>query len=648
MSGFLADLFRDQAPEARGHFVTNNPGNKETLLAREAIQNSWDAALELAFANKTTPRLSMKFEFLELTGDEKNSVIETLGLEELAKRADVPKWRENKFPNPSNAFRFMQENTPLKVLKVTEFGTVGMYGPWTWAPGADGKPGLPDEESSKMLLALLSVGGGGGPSNAPRGGSYGYGKAGLLSASATKTVIAYSCFKENITEESITRRLYGVSYWGGHRVNNNKFNGFGHFGDQRNGKITLPFENDEADRVAQLLGMNVRDGSSSDHWGTSFLLIEPTISPKELNTAIERSWWPAQEKHKDGFDIEIVDYDQTQIKMDPRGNQPELLPYIRAYEIIHNGKSAIRPEETAHHNWAPKKDYMGVRGGQTSMGTITLTADSESWSFPEPTPGMTPRSLVALIREPRMTTQYFDAGPGVQRQVRGVFLADVAFDSYLRRVEPPMHDDWNDNNPEKGLEGEPKQLAKAIKKFVKGQVTTFRNELRPPKPRNDDIKLEKLSELMKNMFVVGRRNPKRPAPVVTIEPAAVEDQFKASKATVSIAGGCKFSLNDDALKEKPHLLIKGALPVRIIIKCGIFEDGNSLKSESWVPLELTSTLPSSFRMDASSNEHQLVIDGPLNIPLTVSVKSEPYDQDFTGAFDYKIQSQPVGTQKGEK
>jgi hypothetical protein len=117
---------------------------------------------------------------------------------------------------------------------------------------------------------------------------------------------------------------------------------------------------------------------------------------------------------------------------------------------------------------------------------------------------------------------------------------------------------------------------------------------------------------------------------------------------VSIAGGCKFSLNDDALKEKPHLLIKGALPVRIIIKCGIFEDGNSLKSESWVPLELTSTLPSSFRMDASSNEHQLVIDGPLNIPLTVSVKSEPYDQDFTGAFDYKIQSQPVGTQKGEK
>ena len=73
---------------------------------------------------------------------------------------------------------------------------------------------------SKMFLALISVGytvkGSGS------GGSYGYGKAGLIAGSSTRTVYAYSCFapqEDDVVDgKPVTRRFLGMSYWGQHSV----------------------------------------------------------------------------------------------------------------------------------------------------------------------------------------------------------------------------------------------------------------------------------------------------------------------------------------------------------------------------------------------------------------------------------------------
>ena len=77
-------------------------------------------------------------------------------------------------------------------------------------------------------LALVSLG---YTVKAPgAGGSYGYGKAGLIGASSTRTVIAYTCFKEREDDLGVTRRLLGMTYWGQHDVGGRSFTGFARLG----------------------------------------------------------------------------------------------------------------------------------------------------------------------------------------------------------------------------------------------------------------------------------------------------------------------------------------------------------------------------------------------------------------------------------
>lgn len=86
-----------------------------------------------------------------------------------------------------------------------------MYGPFIQA------------RSTKLFLALISVGY--TVKAVGSGGSYGYGKAGLITASATRTVLAYTCFREQADDPGVTRRLLGMTYWGQHEVVNS-FTGF--------------------------------------------------------------------------------------------------------------------------------------------------------------------------------------------------------------------------------------------------------------------------------------------------------------------------------------------------------------------------------------------------------------------------------------
>lgn len=647
VGGNLDALFRAKAPKAPGHLSINEPTDSSTLLAREAIQNSWDAALEL---DEKSPRMSLSFEFVALKGAKKKQVIKLLGLDDLKNRADVKKWESFKFPDPKKAFNFLEKNQPLRILKVIETGTTGMYGPWTWEPGFEENPGEVTDNPSKMMLALLSLGIPVHMEGVTRGGAFGHGKAGLLSASGTKTVIAYSCFKENLTEPGVTRRLYGVNYWGPHQVGPKHFIGFGHFGDQISENITLPFENEAADQVAETLGISKRNGNDPSNWGTSFLLVEPILEAKDLNAAIERSWWPAQEEHKKGFQIQTIDYDGTKINMDPLGNQPELAPYIRAYAIVKKAEKAELADGIERFRRPPDDTFRRI-GRPYSPGKLALVADPDGWSFPEPDE-TEPRSLVVLIRKPRMVTQYFDAGPGLQRQVRGTFLADDAYDAMLGETEPPMHDDWNERNPEKGLAGEPKDLAKKIKTYVKGQVSSFRNTLAPPRPPRDAYDLPEVRDLMKDLFVIGDGPPppppKRP-PLIHVEPAVIERSLhSAPPSEVYIGGGCQFSLNDEEIQKPKNsaLLVNGALPIQITVKCGFAEDGAPSKGGRWAVTNVISSLPAGFKV-ISSNQFELVITGSLRDPITIEVESEPYDQDYTASFDYKVGPQSSDEGKGQ-
>ena len=99
------------------------------------------------------------------------------------------------------------------------------------------------------------------------GGSYGYGKAGLIAGSAIRTVVAYTCFRERPDDPGVTRRLLGMTYWGQHEMGTDSFTGFARFGFYSDGWVR-PFENDEADMVAKSLGIKLRDPGDLDDLGT--------------------------------------------------------------------------------------------------------------------------------------------------------------------------------------------------------------------------------------------------------------------------------------------------------------------------------------------------------------------------------------------
>ena len=166
---------------------------------------------------------------------------------------------------------------PLRLLKITESGTTGMYGAFEGA-------------KSKMFLALISVGytvkGSGS------GGSYGYGKAGLIAGSSTRTVYAYSCFapqEDDVVDgKPVTRRFLGMSYWGQHSNGSGSFTGFARFGDDE-GEGVIPLVNEAADEMAERLGITNRDPANSSDFGTTFLLVDPVVERRTSTTRLNET-----------------------------------------------------------------------------------------------------------------------------------------------------------------------------------------------------------------------------------------------------------------------------------------------------------------------------------------------------------------------
>lgn len=196
LSGDVSKLFRNEPIEAPGILSVNKLPSDASMLAREVIQNSWDSGLEAQqdstqrstadrapdIEQLTYPGFDLVFEFQSVSGSRKKDLVSALALDELADRvtdceeqAATINDRNNirkvlGLPDQSCLDQLDDHTTPLKFLVITETGTTGMYGPW----GKD----------SRMYLALASLG------YTPKkegGGSFGYGKAGMIRGSATRT-----------------------------------------------------------------------------------------------------------------------------------------------------------------------------------------------------------------------------------------------------------------------------------------------------------------------------------------------------------------------------------------------------------------------------------------------------------------------------
>lgn len=523
LSGDIAKLFRHETPKSPGVFAFGTPPAPATILAREVIQNSWDAARELRGDDPSAPQFQIEFRYRELLGEDKQSLAHALDLRSLTARIGQVDRRSVGLSPHDCLDSIDQDETPLRVLYITESGATGMYGPW-------------QQNKSHMYLALVSLGY--TEKLAGAGGTYGYGKAGLINGSRIRSVVAYTCFRERADAPGTTRRLLGMTYWGQHDIDDVNFTGIGSFSAGREGRIE-PFENEEADRVANALGFELRQPSNSEQLGTSFLLVDPTVVPEDLVRAIERFWWPAL--HENDFVATVVDVDGS--VQHPRPMRDEALrTFIDAWDVASGRREARRGEEWHSELSGPER--------YPTVGTLGLVADLRGWSYADQVAGpeedgVTHKSLVALTRGPRMVVEYLEAGQSPP-YIRGAFIADESVGDLLRRTEPKAHDSWRTKAEEGEVDPDAAAVADHVIKRIKQTVNNHRIRLKPPVPPPEEINLPFFNEVIRRVMSGMGTGVRQPVPDTRPISIRLEHRpLEAPGGRVKVEGSATFSLSEN-------------------------------------------------------------------------------------------------------
>lgn len=542
-SGDIAALFRAEGVDTPGILAIDPPSSETSLFAREAIQNSWDAAREWrATCEKEKWKVepfSIDFKFVELTGGARRRLVDELGLVEHQSRFDSVRAggaAKNNLGLAENDLlgRLHDADRPIRLLVMQENSGLGMPGPFI---GSD----------SRIVQALLRTGFTEKADGA--GGNYGYGKAGMIQASALRVVVAYTAFRATGHEPDVTRRLIGVTFWKSHKRPNptgkaDSFTGWARLGrrvpmmQKPNGSVVysaVPFENDEADRVAASLGLDVRDPNSPGGTGTTFVLLEPTIDAGGLKSAIERYWWPAIMDPASGLRARIVDYDGSEQYPSVPKHDPNFAPFIRAFEL------ATRPQDNPHAEEASADLGEYKPRGATKpypLGKVGIVADTKGWSFPDD--GLDHRTLVALVRGPRMVVNYLTFGNIGLPHVRGTFVADPSVDDLLRQTEDKAHTKWETSRLANAHE-HAHLVAGEVNGRLRTKVLEFKNKFRPPAPRPGDLNLpllDELSRLMKGNKPKKLKVPPRAVSISFVDPAhavATKSGLLKCEATVEFS-----------------------------------------------------------------------------------------------------------------
>lgn len=561
-AGDITRLFKANRIEQPGVLGRTPPDEIATLFAREAIQNSWDAARELrkqAPGSASGPFV-LDFVFRECAGSSKREMRDVLGLGALAERvsqvdADDRDPRQLLGLFNEDCLAELEGSEPLSLLYMHERGAIGMYGNW-------------DNSESRMMCALIRIG---YTEKGPgAGGSFGYGKAGLVQASKIRAVFAYSCFQEHESDPGITRRLLGVTYWGKHTADGQHFTGWVRYGKALGGAVR-PLENEEADRVAVALGFDLRSPDVPEQLGTSFLIVDPAVSPVALCRAVERHWWPAI-KEADGLRARIRTADGETEYCKAPVHDPDLGPFIKAYEWATTSKENTNPEI-----W---RGSIGGYNPQSSehrfacLGKLGLVADADGWSYPphefidgaDEENGETHKTIVALIRGPRMIVQYWTPPSNSPPYVRGVFVADDSVDDLLRMTEPPNHDRWVKGVTDAGIDPVAGKVAGEVLKKIKESLYRFRRQFTPPPPPPGPVHLPELDKLMR-ILTGGRVKPPEGDRTLSITyPRGPEPSFYADN-TVSVTGEARICL--------PERLAVDAAEVEVALSLAFLEDSRS-------------------------------------------------------------------------
>jgi hypothetical protein len=576
------------------------------LLAREVIQNSWDASRKLNSGRAKAKRVpfKMEFRFMELTGQEKVTFLKTAGLEEIHNESKSMKKSDSEVAEES--FKVINSNAPLRLLVCSDFGAHGLYGSINM--GSD----------SILFRALYMFGDTGKADEDGTGGSYGFGKSAFIRGSGIQTVFAYSSFAA-LPNDKVTRRLVGTTYWGSHRDSNGRdLEGRAIYGDPSAGEPGIPFEDDKADDLARKLFMELRSSDKEENLGTSLLLVHPQVEAEELIDSIEKWWWPALVDNE----MEIVVHKADGKRLMPRPmNNSYVRPFLKAYELAvgRSKQSGVIQESLISNSW---QEVEGINIGSAAL----RVASEEELANEESEGGHFPR--IALLRSPKMIIEYKD----FERRrvaVRGVFVASNDADSHLRNTEPAQHSHW-DKKKSKEIPALSTAIADAVYSKLSTGLRKFIEEVSPTPP-NERETLSVFSELMRGLLAGKKAGPKLP-PKASKMPLEInfikQPSVKAHRDQVFTESIFKISLGPNAENKTYNL--------RITADFQILEE-ESDSGETW-PCHVTIAKNSANFEVVSTNE----LIGRINAGevIEVQVKSDLYDRNWTSKLKPQVEVIP--------
>ena len=417
----------------------------------------------------------------------------------------------------------------------------------------------------------------------------------------------------------MTRRFLGMTYWGAHSLDGRDFNGWARLAESGR-----PYEDTEADSWATRLRMRPRDPVDPTSLGSTFLVINPTVGPDELIKAVERYWWPAIESPKVNFDVTVVDHHGDQWAPRPRTDHA-LRAFIKAYGLHHGDKVG----NDSKLGYLRDIELPGSGDRIVSPGAVALVADTTpgGWSWPGPDdPLQDHKSLVALVRGPRMVVKYLDCGAAAPF-VRGVFVAGPEANDLLAATEPPLHDDWPTRRIAEEVPGDAYSLSSEVMARIRTQVGAFRRALRPPTSSLNRVTLREFDNFMKNLIegrTGQRKKPVDPGPPRQISFRFLElgpEQAPGTEGLIRSRAKLRFAPMERVIEESPF-------PVRIRISYRLVEDGHL--GEPWgMVLE---DVPDGFELEDEELGKLTLLGSLGENGIELSLRSDPHHADWSGEF----------------
>ena len=609
-------IFEKWAP-AVGDMKTNLPATSE-IFVRELVQNFMDAGDDAA-ESAGLPRLT--FRFVTLEGESLKALDSELKLSELAERWAAFKAESRNQVSKMRAGDLLEgEMSSLRLLVVTEENTSGMYGPWDRTDLVRDSRGR--EIFNKMRDALLANARDAASNQAGRG-SFGEGKKAIIGISKARTLLAYSAFDPETTEDETYSRLIGVSYWPNHIINDRKHTGLGVFGDgngSQDSDIPRPFRNQEAEDFVKrfaIPGLDPRGQGAMALRGTSYVFIDPMITPDECLEALVRNWWPAIDRKAASFAI----FDgETELSIgDELDKRDELTPFRQLLDqetsIEVSRDSWNLADSAAVHVSNPKLDSCK---GQVA-GALKISIDlrpGKGFSQRDPDKN---RSIICYVRDHMVicyTSHYRDNGKDHPPFVRGVFEVSVKQNPisqmHLRNSEPAVHNSWQIEADKVGPEAA--KHARAVRDEIRRAVNSFKAKYEKTMPTTEvDLPIfrELLSVNASSGVIVPPPPPPPKSPLSLLDVQAhVEDVGGGLRVAKAIR-----SLQTSASASLPEYPVQVSLSWEILGDKGVWTE--------WIhPIETKKTfVPESFSVDEATG---LISGVVTKDPAKFEFESRPY------------------------